>query len=104
MIPYWGQIVPGESMSSVEITIELPEELVARARAAGLEIESQTKEFIALLEKEVLRREAGKRLLSTAEQLQSLPSEMKPSPEEIDEAVRTARSELAAERKTNRTK
>lgn len=89
-------------MSDITITIKVPEELVARAQAAGIEIESQKDEFIALLDREIRKREAGKRLLIIATDLQSLPPEMKPSLEEIDEAVRKARTEIAAERKITR--
>ncbi len=86
-------------MSDVDIIIKVPEELVARAQAAGIEIDSQSEEFISFLEKEIKRREAGQRLLSIAEQLQALPEDMKPSPEEIDEAVRIDRREIAAKSK-----
>jgi len=89
-------------MSSVEITIKVPEELLARAQVAGIEIERYTEEFLALLEREIRRREAGQRLQETAEQLRALPPEMKPSLQDIDEAVRSARAEIAAERKIPR--
>lgn len=89
-------------MSDREITIKVPEELLARARAAGIEIGNQAQEFVGLLEQEINRREAGKRLLSLAEQLQALPDSVKPSPEEINLAVRTARTEIAAEHKPAR--
>jgi post-segregation antitoxin (ccd killing protein) len=52
----------GVAMNSVEITIKVPEELIARAQAAGVEIESQTQEFIMVLENEIRRREAGQQL------------------------------------------
>jgi len=89
-------------MSDIVITITVPEELLARARAAGIEISSQAQEFVGLLEAEINRREAGKRLHSIAEQLQGLPEAVKPSPEEIDQAVRAARTEIAAEHKPAR--
>jgi hypothetical protein len=76
-------------MSNVKITFELPEELVERAKAVGLQIDDQTESFIALLEDEIERREAGQRLLEIADKLRALPDEMKPTTDEIDETVKS---------------
>jgi post-segregation antitoxin (ccd killing protein) len=86
-------------MSAVKIVIELPEELVERAKAVGLNIENQSDAIAEAVEKEVRRREASRNLLEIAEQLRAIPDELKPTQEEIDEAVRQARAEIAAERK-----
>lgn len=75
-------------MSDAQITINLPQELVERARLVGIEIEDQTEPFIELLEAEITRREAGKTLFEIADQLQSLPPELKPTPEEIEAEIR----------------
>jgi hypothetical protein len=84
-------------MSDIEITIRLPEMLLERARAVGLVIEDQVDTIAEAVEKEILRREAAKRLLEIAAKLDTLPDELKPSPEEIVAAVRQARAEIAAE-------
>ena len=81
-------------MSDVEITIRLPEALVERARAVGIEIEGQTEQIAAVLEAHIRRREAGQRLSRIAEELQSLPPELKPTPEEIDAEIRELRASL----------
>jgi post-segregation antitoxin (ccd killing protein) len=86
-------------MSAVKILIELPKELVERAKAIGMNIEGQSDVITEAVEKEIRRREAGKNLLEIAEQLRAMPDELKPTPEEIDEAVRQVRAEIAAERK-----
>lgn len=79
-------------MSDVEITIKLPQEVVARAQAAGIQIESQTERIVAmLLEAEIKRREAGQRLNETMNRLWALDD--KPTPEEIEEEIRAARAE-----------
>jgi hypothetical protein len=70
-------------MSNVEITLKLPESLVRRAYAAGVRIEKQQELLIALLESQIRRQEAAKRLLSMAEQLSALPDDVKPTPDKI---------------------
>jgi len=82
-------------MADIEITIRLPEELVERAKAAGLRIEDQLGSIAEAVEKEIRRREAGQRLLEIAEQLRALPDEMKPTPEEIDAEIKAYRAEKA---------
>lgn len=83
-------------MSDVEITIRLPEELVERAKAAGVEIEEQTEQIAALLEKQIRRSEAAQRLREIAAELQSLPPELKPTPEEIEAEIRAYWAEKSA--------
>ena len=62
-------------MSDAKIMIELPGALVERARAVGLQLETQQNQIIALLEAQIGRREAAQRLNALAGQLRSLPSE-----------------------------
>jgi len=86
-------------MSAVKILIELPEELVERAKAVGLNIEGQSDAIAEAVEKEIRRLEAGRNLLEIAEQLRAMPDGLKPTQEEIDEAVQQARAEIAAKHK-----
>lgn len=78
-------------MNVVEVTIKLPEDLIERAKATGIAIEDETEQFIALLETQIERRNAGKRLRDTMDQLWALAD--KPTPEEIDAEIRTYRQE-----------
>jgi post-segregation antitoxin (ccd killing protein) len=89
-------------MAAVKIFIELSEELVERAKAVGLNIENQSDVIAEAVEKEIRRLEVGKNLREIAEQLRAMPDELKPTSEEIDEAVRQARAEIATERKEPR--
>jgi hypothetical protein len=78
-------------MSDVQIAIQLPEELVERIKAAGLEIESITPDFIALLEERLKRRENWQELINTAEKLKgSLTAE------EIEAELAAAKAERIA--------
>ena len=76
------------AMSDVEITISLPEALVKRARAISMNFEDQAEAITAAVENEISCREAAKRLLEFATELDALPDEMKPTSEEIDAARR----------------
>lgn len=78
-------------MSDIQIAIQLPEELVERARAAGLEIESITPDFIALLEERLKRKESWQNLINTAEKLQGSLT-----PEEIEAELANAKAERIA--------
>ncbi len=84
-------------MSAVQVTIELPEELIERARTVGLELESQTQQIIALLEAQVKRREAVLQIREIAEQIQTLPSSLKLTPGEIQAEIDTYWSERTAQ-------
>lgn len=75
-------------MSSVILTTEVPEALVERARAVGVPLDAQSLEFIELLEAKIRRQEAFQHLDTIAEKLQSLPAELKPTPEEISAEIR----------------
>ena len=55
------------SMTTVELKLNLPDELVERARSAGLLSESS----IQTLLEEAVRRAAGQRLLDIAQRLQA---------------------------------
>jgi hypothetical protein len=80
-------------MSDVEITIRLPEALVKRAKAAGVEIEAQ--QIIAVLEQEIRRAEAGRSVLTLMDKIDALPDNVKPTPEEIEAEIRAYRAEKA---------
>ena len=80
-------------MNTTKITIELPDELVRRAKAVGVEFEDRTDQIIALLEAQIEKWEAAKRLNEVAKQLQALPDELKPTPEEIEAEIRAYWSE-----------
>ncbi len=84
------------TMSSFTITIEIPEELVERAKKVGVQLEANVEPILALLEDEVRRREAGQRLREIGEQLQALPPELKPTPEEIEAEIRAYWAEKSA--------
>jgi hypothetical protein len=78
-------------MSDVEIAIQLPEELVERAKLAGLEIASITPDFVALLEERLKHREGWQKLIHAAENLQgSLTAE------EIETELAAAKAERIA--------
>lgn len=74
-------------MNTTKITIELPDELVRRAKAVGVEFEDRTDQIIALLEAQIEKWEAAKRLDEIGSQLQALSPELKPSPEEIEAEI-----------------
>ncbi|MBE0691404.1 MAG: hypothetical protein IH587_14895 [Anaerolineae bacterium] len=83
-------------MSDIELTIQLPEELVERARAAGIDLSAQSSQFVEWLEAEVARYEAGTRLRQTMDKLWAMND--KPSPEEIEAEIRAARDERTSKR------
>lgn len=90
-------------MSDVVITIKLPEALVERAKAAGIrldaQVEAQTEQLIATLEKEIKRAEAAKSLIGLMDKADSLADDLKPSPDEVEAEIRSVR----AGRRHNRT-
>ena len=75
-------------MSDMEITIRLPEELVERAQAAGIELESLTSDVTELLERRIERKQAWRERLDMADQLQGSMT-----PEEIEAELAAAKSE-----------
>jgi len=74
-------------MSDMSITITVPEDLVNRAKAVGVPLDTQSDQIIALLEAQIRKREAAQRLNEIAEQLQALPPDLKPTPEEIEAEI-----------------
>ncbi len=83
-------------MSDLQITITLPEELVERARSVGVQLDVQGEQIIALLDAQIRKREAAQNFRRIGEQLQALPSELKPTPEEIEAEIRAYWAEKAA--------
>jgi hypothetical protein len=83
-------------MADIEIVIKLPQELVERAKAVGVQIEAQSEQIAAVIEAQIRRREAAQQLRQVAEQLHSLPDELKPTADEIDAEIRAYRAEKAA--------
>ena len=75
-------------MANIEITISLPIELFERAKAIGIEMDNVTTEVIELLEKRIERKEALGRLLDIAEQMDQVPAQLKPTPDEIAKEIR----------------
>lgn len=83
-------------MSDLEITLKMPEDVIQRARALGIDVEGRADQFTALLEKEIRLKEAGQRLRETLAEIDALPDEIKPTPEEIDTEIRAYRAEKRA--------
>lgn len=81
-------------MADIEFTIQLPEALVERARAAGIDLNEQSAQFVEWLEAEVVRYEAGARLRQTMDKLWAMND--KPTPEEIEAEIRAVREERAS--------
>jgi Txe/YoeB family toxin of Txe-Axe toxin-antitoxin module len=80
-------------MSDIQIIIRLPEELVERAQAVGILLEDQTGDIVSLLEAQIQKREAGKRLRDLIDQIDKLPDEIKPTPEDIEAEIRAYHTE-----------
>ncbi len=86
-------------MSDIEVTIRLPEELLKRVQAVGLQIE----DLPTLIEEQLRQREQQKQpsirsFVDLADRIAALPDENKPTPGEIEDEIRTAREDIAAER------
>jgi hypothetical protein len=75
-------------MTTVQIVLDVPAELIERARAIGLEPQSNMALWIESLEERIRRREAGRELQQIAAEIQALPPEMRLTPEEIDAEIR----------------
>jgi hypothetical protein len=76
-------------MSDVEVTFKLPEELVERARASSVPITDAS--IASMIEAELVRAQAAKRL---REAMQKLEGSL--SPEEIEEELARAKAERIA--------
>lgn len=83
-------------MQNFTLTVEIPDELAARAQAVGIDLNSQTEQIINTLIRQIERREAAERLIELAEQLHTLPD--KPTPEEIAEEIRAYWEEQKTQR------
>jgi len=78
-------------MADVEVILRLPEELVERAKAVGINMETMTPDLIAVLEKRIERKQAWQNLLDIADQLQGSLT-----PEEIEAELAAAKAERIA--------
>jgi len=83
-------------MSDKLFTVMLPDELIRRVENSDIGVAELVQ---TALENELERREATRRFLQLADDLHSVPDELKPTPEEIDGMVKQARRELREERK-----
>jgi post-segregation antitoxin (ccd killing protein) len=68
-------------MASLRMMIDIPDALIQRARAVGIDIDAQNERILEMLEREIERREAGQRLRSMMSDFWAM--ENKPTPEEI---------------------
>ena len=75
-------------MDAVLVTVRLPADLVERAKLVGLQIEDENPQVVEAIEAQVRRLEAGGRMRQIMDQIQALSDDLKPSLEEIDDAVR----------------
>lgn len=92
-------------MSDLVVEIRLPESLVKRAKAAGIEIEvqieSQTERLIAALEKQIERAESAQSIVELMDKIDALPEIIKPTPEEIEAEIRAYRKSRASHSESN---
>lgn len=79
-------------MSDMEITIKLPEELIERAHAAGVDFDSLTPRVAELIERQIERKQALRELLNIAEQLEGSMTQ-----EQIDAELDAAKAARIAE-------
>lgn len=78
-------------MSTVDVTLTLPEDLAARAKAAGLLTDEQ---FAIWLEKELERKERIKAYFADLDKLSAIQPPL--TQEEIDAEIQAYRDEQAA--------
>jgi hypothetical protein len=78
-------------MTDREITIRLPEDLIRRAEAAGIDLEASEPEYAELIEQRIRRKEAAQRFLDIAH---AMAGSM--TPEEIEAELALARAERIA--------
>ncbi len=75
-------------MGDLEITIKLPEDLIRRAEAAGIDLASAEPDIIEFIEQRVHRKESARRFLEIAETLAGSLT-----PDEIDAELAAAKAE-----------
>ena len=90
-------------MSDVEVTIKLPEELLRRVQAAGLQVE----DLPSLIEEQLTQRERRSQsalgsFTELASRIAALPDNLKPTQDELTEEIRAAREEMAAARRASK--
>lgn len=88
-------------MSDVPIIIRLPETLLKRAVAVGLQIEDHTAPIIAVIEQQIRRAEAAAALRDFMDKVDALPDDVKLSLEEIEAELRAAKAERIARSEQN---
>jgi hypothetical protein len=79
-----------------DITLKLPEELAARAQAAGILTDEQ---IASLIEAELDRRQRRESLFADLETLHNLEPRL--TPEEIEAEMKAFKQERAASRRAN---
>ncbi len=82
-------------MTTVQVILNVPSELIERAKAAGLELQMDNDQWIEFIEDRIRRREAGRELKQIAREIQSLPASLRPSPDDIEAEIQMYRAEKA---------
>ncbi|MCC6615620.1 MAG: hypothetical protein IT320_19260 [Anaerolineae bacterium] len=70
------------------VVLELPDELIERAKSVGMELQDHSEQIIALLDAQIRRREAAQFVAKTSRLLQAVPDDIKPTLDEIDAEIR----------------
>lgn len=85
-------------MDSVKVMYELPVELVERAQALGLDLTQETSGLINLIQERIRKAEALRKFDEIAAKIDALPTDIKPTPDEIVAEIRAYRAEQAAKK------
>jgi hypothetical protein len=75
-------------MNTVQIILDVPAELIERARAEGVELQTDTDKWIDGIERLLRRNRAARELGEIAAEIQALPESLRPTPDEIAAEVR----------------
>jgi post-segregation antitoxin (ccd killing protein) len=75
-------------MTTLELTLQLPDELVQRAQSAGL----LTSEAIERLVRDAIRKEAARQLIEIGKELRTAPPAI--SEEELEAELKAVRADL----------
>lgn len=82
-------------MGDVVVNLKLPEDVVERAEAAGIEVESMAADLVALLEQRIARWQALAAFDDVTSAMDALSDDVKPTQAEIIAAVRETRKDRA---------